>query len=50
MTQIIDPEAITTRIYFIRGTRVMLDRNLAELYGVETKSLKQAVRRNMMQS
>ena len=47
MTQIIASEAITARIYFIRGTRVMLDRDLAELYGVETKSLKQAVRRNM---
>ena len=47
MTQIIASEAITARIYFIRGNRVMLDRDLAELYGAETKSLKQAVRRNM---
>jgi len=47
MTQIIASEAITDKIYFIRGTRVMLDRDLAELYSVETKSLKQAVRRNM---
>ncbi|MFZ2632835.1 MAG: ORF6N domain-containing protein [Desulfosalsimonadaceae bacterium] len=47
MTQIIASEAITARIYLIRGTRVMLDGDLAELYSVETKSLKQAVRRNM---
>jgi len=40
-------EAITSRIYFIRGHKVMLDRDLAELYGVETKQLKRAVRRNI---
>jgi hypothetical protein len=40
-------EAIISRIYFIRGHKVMLDRDLAELYGVETKALKQAVRRNI---
>ena len=34
-------------IYLIRGQKVMLDRDLADLYGVETKVLKQAVRRNM---
>ncbi len=34
-------------IYFIRGHQVMLDQDLARLYGVETKSLKRAVRRNM---
>ena len=33
-------------IYLIRGHKVMLDRDLAELYGVETKALKQAVKRN----
>ncbi len=47
MSEIISTEAITSKIYFIRGIRVMLDRDLAELYGVETKVLKQAVRRNM---
>ena len=31
----------------IRGQKVMLDRDLAEMYGVETKVLKQAVKRNM---
>ncbi|MBX7245216.1 MAG: ORF6N domain-containing protein [Candidatus Sumerlaeaceae bacterium] len=34
------------RIYLIRGIRVMLDFDLAQLYGVETRALKQAVRRN----
>ena len=35
------------KIYFIRGQKIMLDRDLAELYGVETKRLKEAVRRNI---
>ena len=40
-------EVIVNKIYEIRGQRIMLDRDLAELYGVETKILKQAVRRNI---
>jgi hypothetical protein len=40
-------ERISTSIYFIRDERVMLDRDLAALYGVETKVLKQAVKRNI---
>ena len=40
-------ERITSMIYLIRGQKVMLDRDLAELYGVPTKVLKQAVRRNI---
>ena len=43
---IIPNEVITNKIYVIRGKKVMLDRDLAELYGVETKRLKEAVRRN----
>ena len=39
-------EIIMNKIYLIRGVKVMPDRDLAELYGVETKVLKQAVRRN----
>lgn len=39
-------EIIMSKIYIIRGQKVMLDRDLSELYGVETKVLKQAVRRN----
>ena len=39
-------ERIEKAIYLIRGEKVMLDRDLAALYGVATKMLKQAVRRN----
>lgn len=39
-------EIITHQIYFIRDHKVMLDRDLAILYGVETKRLKETVRRN----
>ena len=47
MSDIVSVETIAGKIYLIRGTKVMLDRDLAELYGVETKALKQAVRRNI---
>lgn len=40
-------EVIMTKIYIIRGQKVMLDRDLAELYGVETKRLKEQVKRNI---
>lgn len=40
------PQAIEQRILLIRGHRVMLDRDLAELYGVATGTLNQAVSRN----
>lgn len=40
-------QLIQSKIYEIRGRRVMLDFDLAELYKVETRALKQAVRRNM---
>lgn len=40
-------EVIRHRIYEVRGLRVMLDRDLAELYGVETRALNQAVKRNI---
>lgn len=39
-------ELIRSRIYLIRNKKVMIDRDLAELYGVETRILNQAVRRN----
>jgi hypothetical protein len=35
------------KIYMIRGCKVMLDRDLADLYEIETKQLKRAVRRNI---
>ena len=44
---IIPDEIIANKIYLIRKQKVMLDRDLAELYGVETRVLKQAVRRNI---
>ncbi len=40
-------DLIASKIYFLRGERVLLDSDLALLYGVETKVLKQAVRRNI---
>lgn len=40
-------QSIQNRIYTIRGQRVMLDRDLAELYEVDTKVLNQAVKRNL---
>ena len=40
-------QTIQNKIYEIRGRRVMLDFDLAALYGVETRTLKQAVRRNI---
>lgn len=41
-----DIQAIQSKIYEIRGQRVMLDFDLAILYGVETRVLNQSVRRN----
>ena len=40
-------QVIQSKIYEIRGQRVMLDRDLAEMYGVETRVLNQAVKRNI---
>ena len=47
MNDIISLETIVNKIYIIRDMKVMLDRNLAELYEVETKVLNQAVKRNV---
>lgn len=44
----IQDDAVVSKIYLIRGQKVMLDMDLAELYGVETKQLKRAVKRNMI--
>jgi hypothetical protein len=44
---IIPGEAIISKIYFIREKKVMMDRDLAKLYGVETRVLNQAVKRNI---
>ena len=43
---IIPDDVVLTKIYLIRGQKVMIDRDLAELYGIETRRLKEAVRRN----
>ncbi len=40
-------EVIMNKIYYIRGQKVMIDSDLAELYGVETKRLKEQVKRNI---
>jgi hypothetical protein len=46
MKDFIPSERIEQKIYLLRGQKVMLDRDLAALYGVETRVLNQAVRRN----
>lgn len=43
---VVSDELIINKIYLVRGQKIMIDRDLAELYGVETKRLKEAVRRN----
>ena len=45
-TDLVFTEKIEKAIYYIRGEKVMLDSDLAELYQVQTKALNQAVRRN----
>lgn len=42
-----DIDSIQSKIYLIRDQRVMLDRDLAEMYGIETRALNQAVKRNI---
>jgi hypothetical protein len=44
--ELIPIDIIENKIYLIRGQKVMLDRDLAELYGVKTQVLNQAVKRN----
>jgi len=47
MKELVPQEAVECRILVVRGQRVMLDRDLAELYGVPTKRLNEQVRRNI---
>ncbi len=47
MTKLIPVEKITNKIIFLRNEKVLLDRDLAKLYGVETRVLNQAVSRNI---
>ena len=44
---IVSPDSIKPYIYEVRGRNVMIDRDLATLYGIETKNLKRAVRMNI---
>lgn len=46
MSGLVSTEYIEKRIFLLRGHKVMLDMDLAELYGVETRVLNQAVNRN----
>lgn len=43
---VISEDIIINKIYLIRGQKVMIDRDLAEMYGVETRALNQAIKRN----
>ena len=47
ISSFISDDLIINKIYLLRGIKVMLDRDLAEMYGVETKVFKQAVKRNL---
>ena len=48
VSEVLSDDVILSKIYIIRKVKVMLDRDLAELYGVETKYLKRQVRRNII--
>jgi hypothetical protein len=45
--QVIPDDVISNKIYFFRDTKIMLDKDLAELYGVTTGNLNKAVKRNL---
>src|SRR3989338_388715 len=47
IVSVIQGTTVSSRIYLIRGKRVLIDSDLAELYGVPTKALNLAVRRNI---
>ena len=47
MPELLPEERIISKIYLIRGIKVMLDRDLADLYEVETRAFNQGVRRNI---
>jgi ORF6N domain-containing protein len=46
MAIVLKPEDLSHLVFFVRGEKVMLDVDLARLYGVTTKALNQAMRRN----
>ena len=47
VSTLVAPESVAQRILLIRGHKVMIDADLADLYGVPTKALNQAIRRNL---
>jgi len=47
MSNLVPAEIIANKIFLIRGQKVMVDRDLAKLYGVATKVFNQAVKRNI---
>ena len=47
MSEIVPLTFVEQRIFLIRGQKVLLDSDLAEMYGVETKNLNKAVKRNL---
>ena len=47
MGNLVSPETITARIYYVRNKKIILDSDLADLYGVTTKRLNEQVRRNV---
>jgi hypothetical protein len=47
MKELIPDEIIENKIYLIRGQKVMLSMHLAEFYGIETRALNQARKRNI---
>jgi len=48
MNELVNPKEIISQIYIIRGVKVMLDFHLAGMYEVETRVLKQQVKRNIL--
>jgi hypothetical protein len=47
LINIVEEQKILNKIHIVRGEKVMLDRDLAQLYNVETRSLNQAIKRNI---
>jgi len=45
--QIVPDEMVMSKIYVLRGQRIMLDKDLAELYGIQPRRLRQQVKRNI---
>ena len=48
MNELVTNDTVEQRIFLIRGQKVMIDRDLAELYGVTTKNLNRQVKRNIL--